>query len=159
MSAKRLPIKPTKTAEAVEATVAHPQLVTTTTTETFAGPVPHPDLLAKYEQIVPGAAERIIKMAENEQQVRHESIAADQKNKTKLIEAAQTESAANRDAVKRGQWMGVAISLSCIGAALCCAWLGKSEVIVCGFLAVPTASLIASFFPKSKEKKKEEQKQ
>jgi uncharacterized membrane protein len=34
--------------------------------EQFSGPIPHPNILAKYDQIVPGAAERIIKMAENQ---------------------------------------------------------------------------------------------
>ena len=32
----------------------------------FSGPVPPPDALAKYDDIVPGAAERILQMAENE---------------------------------------------------------------------------------------------
>ena len=38
---------------------------------TFSGPLPHPEDLAKYDQIVPGAADRIIKMAENEMCHRH----------------------------------------------------------------------------------------
>ena len=38
---------------------------------TFSGPLPHPEDLAKYDQIVPGAADRIIKMAENEMRHRH----------------------------------------------------------------------------------------
>jgi uncharacterized membrane protein len=33
---------------------------------TFAGPLPHPDVLAKYNDIQPGFADRIIKMAEAE---------------------------------------------------------------------------------------------
>lgn len=37
----------------------------------FSGPLPRPEDLAKYEQIVPGAAERIIKMAEDEMKHRH----------------------------------------------------------------------------------------
>lgn len=35
-------------------------------TEVFSGPLPHPNILAQYEAIVPGAAERIIVMAENQ---------------------------------------------------------------------------------------------
>lgn len=34
------------------------------TAESFAGPIPRPAILQGYEQIVPGSAERIIKMAE-----------------------------------------------------------------------------------------------
>lgn len=39
--------------------------------ESFSGPLPSPDVLERYEQILPGAAERIITMAEAEQSHRH----------------------------------------------------------------------------------------
>lgn len=39
---------------------------------TFSGPLPDPDSFAKYESILPGSAERILKMAEKEQSARHE---------------------------------------------------------------------------------------
>ena len=32
----------------------------------FSGPLPHPEDLAKYEQVLPGAADRIISMAEQQ---------------------------------------------------------------------------------------------
>ncbi len=34
--------------------------------EEFSGPIPHPDIIEKYERILPGAADRIISMAENQ---------------------------------------------------------------------------------------------
>ena len=34
--------------------------------ETFSGPLPHPDLLAKYNAVLPDAAERIMRMAEKQ---------------------------------------------------------------------------------------------
>lgn len=37
----------------------------------YSGPLPQPEALAQYDQIVPGAAERIIKMAEKEMDHRH----------------------------------------------------------------------------------------
>ena len=40
---------------------------------TFSGPLPPPEDLARYDQVVPGAAERIIKMAENEMMHRHKN--------------------------------------------------------------------------------------
>lgn len=40
--------------------------------EAYQGPLPHPDLLVKYEEIIPGSAERILSMAEKEQQHRHQ---------------------------------------------------------------------------------------
>jgi uncharacterized membrane protein len=44
----------------------------------FSGPIPPPDTLEKYNQIIPGAAERILNMAENE-------AASRQRNDEKLI--------------------------------------------------------------------------
>ena len=32
----------------------------------FSGPLPHPEILAKYEDILPGAATRILEMAEEQ---------------------------------------------------------------------------------------------
>lgn len=40
------------------------------TAERFAGPLPHPDILERYDKIVPGLAERIVKMAEGQSQHR-----------------------------------------------------------------------------------------
>lgn len=37
----------------------------------FQGPIPHPDHFAQYDKVLPGAAERILKMAEREQENRH----------------------------------------------------------------------------------------
>jgi uncharacterized membrane protein len=35
--------------------------------QTFSGPIPHPDVLARYDQVCPGAADRIIGMAERQE--------------------------------------------------------------------------------------------
>jgi uncharacterized membrane protein len=40
-------------------------------TEAHSGPLPHPQILHGYNQIVPGAAERILSLAENQQAHRH----------------------------------------------------------------------------------------
>lgn len=34
--------------------------------QAFSGPLPHPDILRQFDEVVPGAAERIIKMAEEQ---------------------------------------------------------------------------------------------
>ena len=39
--------------------------------EQFSGPLPRPDILKGYEDVISGSAERIIKMAENEAAHRH----------------------------------------------------------------------------------------
>lgn len=40
--------------------------------ESFSGPLPHPDILKKFDEVAPGAAERIIKMAEEQSSHRRE---------------------------------------------------------------------------------------
>lgn len=40
--------------------------------QSFTGPIPPPEILAKYEDCFPGLAERIIVMAEKEQTRRHD---------------------------------------------------------------------------------------
>ena len=37
----------------------------------FSGPIPPPQVLKQYEEIIPGAGERILAMAEKEQDHRH----------------------------------------------------------------------------------------
>lgn len=40
--------------------------------EMYSGPIPHPDILRKYDDVVPGAADRIINLVEREASHRHE---------------------------------------------------------------------------------------
>lgn len=49
----------------------HKKLVALVIEQEFRGPIPHPSLLKGYEQTLPGAADRILAMAELEQQHRH----------------------------------------------------------------------------------------
>ena len=46
------------------------QIVSEVVAESFSGPLPPPSMLSQYNQIVPGAAERIIAMAERQAQHR-----------------------------------------------------------------------------------------
>jgi uncharacterized membrane protein len=49
----------------------NPAQVKQVISSSFSGPLPHPEVLRGYESVQPGAAERIIKMAENEAIHRH----------------------------------------------------------------------------------------
>jgi uncharacterized membrane protein len=40
--------------------------------QSISGPLPSPEIIAEYDRILPGAADRIIRMAENEQTHTHE---------------------------------------------------------------------------------------
>lgn len=50
---------------------SQPQFVARVEGTVFQGPLPHPEILAGYDRVLPGAADRIIKMAEKNQLHRH----------------------------------------------------------------------------------------
>jgi len=60
------------------------QLALEAIAEVFSGPLPPPSVLSQYNQVVPGAAERIIAMAESQsehrQQLENKVIESDIKN-------------------------------------------------------------------------------
>jgi len=68
------------------------------TAQQFSGPVPHPEILQGYDQVLPGAAERILTMAE-----------LDQKHQIQLESSAQHLAAKE---IKRGQIFGLIVSIS-----------------------------------------------
>ena len=53
------------------------------------GPLPEPEIIAAYEKALPGAADRIIKMAEKEQSHRHSNESFEVKSRTWSIFAGQ----------------------------------------------------------------------
>lgn len=75
------------------------------TTAAFSGPIPPPDLLSGYESACPGAADRIIRMAE-EEGVHRRSV-------QKLVVDAQIEEVRSQFAeAKRGQICAVVIAVA-----------------------------------------------
>lgn len=90
----------------------------------FSGPVPHPSILQGYENIVPGAAERILSMAEQD--------AAHQRGIESRVLA---ESAAE---VKRGQIFGLLIGLSAFATCIVAIFLGseKTAMVIGGSTVV-----------------------
>ena len=69
---------------------------------TFSGPLPPPQLLSQYNDVVPNGAERLMKMAEAQQAHRQD--------------LEKTVVHGNVESEKRGQWMGLSISLVVIAA-------------------------------------------
>ena len=78
--------------------------------QSFSGPLPSPDALAKYEQVVRGAAERIIAMAE--QQASHR-----QDLESKVIRSDISNS-------RLGLWFGLIIGLAGIFSGTFLVYMG-----------------------------------
>jgi len=71
-----------------------------------AGPLPPPELMAEYDQLLPGSADRIITMAENQARHRHAL-------EKMSIEAGIGDS-------KKGLWFGFLIGLAAIAGGVIC---------------------------------------
>jgi uncharacterized membrane protein len=102
----------------------------------FSGPIPPPDALAKYEVVVSGAAERILKMAENEAESRI-------RNEEKLVD---NEVKLTNNAV-RSSYMGMffAFGSVLILAALAFFALANGYPAVASGIVVATASVAGIF--------------
>lgn len=94
--AERVTTQPNPTVEITEVVraVAH-------VSQTYSGPIPPPQMLAEYEAVQPGFADRIISMAEKEQANRH------------LLENKAVDGAIKKDA--RGQHYALMTSFGVLG--------------------------------------------
>lgn len=68
------------------------------------GPLPAPADFEIYEKTVPGAGDRILKMAEHEQSLRHEI-------ERKRMDATDDDAKERRRLERRGQWFGFFIAI------------------------------------------------
>ncbi len=96
----------------------------------WSGPLPPPDLLARYEELSNGFASRIIAMAEKNAENQREAILKSVDQRALLL--------------RRGQWFGFFGLLACLAASVACAWLGADgPASAIGGIAV--AGVVASF--------------
>lgn len=79
----------------------------------FSGPLPPPEILQQYDQVIPGAAERILAMAEKDAKHQREI-------ENSAIQFASRE-------VKRGQWFGLAIGISAFITSIVALGLGSEQ--------------------------------
>ena len=104
----------------------------------WGGPLPAPENLKEYDIIIPGLAERIVKMAET--QSAHRTGLEARVVNSQLIES------------RTGQFLGFIIALVCIGSAV---WLAQNNHDgVAGILAGTTlVGLVAIFVVGKKEQR------
>lgn len=93
--------------------------------------MPHPDTLDRYNQIVPGAAERIIRMAEEDA--------------AHLREIERQEQQAYTGNFRRGQWFGASVCVLAFVLAGYVAWLGHPAAAAVIGGGTPLAQLASAF--------------
>lgn len=115
------------------------------------GPLPAPEDLHHYEALLPGAAERILRLAEDEathrRRLEDRTSAANAATQAEQVAALayQTRAIFRSDAI--GQAAGLAVSLACVAGAVYLAGNGR-EWVAGALAAIPTAAVIQAFIVK-----------
>lgn len=96
----------------------------------WSGALPRPEDFAGYADVVPDAPERILRMAEKEQDHRIET-------ETRIIRS-------NDGAGKRGQWLGAGLSAMAMGLAVYAHLNGAPWQLTAALVGVPVMSVARS---------------
>jgi uncharacterized membrane protein len=102
-----------------------------------AGPLPDPATIERYEQIHPGYAERILVMAEKEQDNRH-------KNDQTLLSQAEKQSVRNNVTFRIGQFLAFLSVLSVV--SLCIFLINNNAVNEAAWVAGTVIVALATAF-------------
>lgn len=94
----------------------------------WAGPLPPPAALERFNQIIPNGADRIVAMAEKEQAHR--------------IDYEKTGLAATVREARRGQILGAIISVVAIGGAIFNSYIGGYWAVSVALVGVPVFGII-----------------
>ena len=126
--------------------------VVSLTEEAWLGPLPHPDAYQRYEEIEPGAANRILTMAENEQRQNHEALNREQEHNHKVtLNEQQHNHEMTRRVIAgndRRSYLGIGlafiIAMSGIGCGTFLSAIGR-EGIGAAFVVTPLVGLVGVF--------------
>jgi uncharacterized membrane protein len=139
-----LPAIPEPLREALNQPGVPPELVQMTVaafaSSSYSGPLPPADQLLAYEKVLPGSADRLLRMAERQQEHRHE-----------------LERMTVREATNRSWWglrLGFIITIAVIGVAAAAIFTGRS-LIGFGLVLADLAALAGVFAYGRSEQRKE----
>lgn len=127
------------------------------THQSFEGPIPPPAILSQYDAVVPGAAERILRLAESQVEHRHHQEAlvnqANIKTQDRQIALAehQTKLVFRSDAI--GQACGFLVSTGSVIGCVYLAIIGQPWVAV-ALASLPLAGIVRAFREKPSPQKK-----
>lgn len=105
--------------------------------QVWQGQFPPPEAIERYEQVMPGAFDRIVSMAERQQ--------------VSVIDAtADVRKIMSRD-TQRGHWLGWSVTVGSLLGAVVCAYLNQPVVAV-ALVAVPVMSVAKALIDSSRAK-------
>lgn len=115
-------------------------IISTVERKTFSGPLPAPEDFAAYKNVVPDAPERILAMAEKQQQHRIET-------ERKIVDS-------NIKSSLRGQVLGAIMAIICL---LCCVYLGiHGHDVLAGSIVAIIVSVVTIFALRKRSDQKKE---
>lgn len=115
-------------------------IISTVERKTFSGPLPAPEDFAAYKNVVPDAPERILAMAEKQQQHRIET-------EQKIVDS-------NIKSSLRGQVLGAIMAIICL---LCCVYLGiHGHDVLAGSIVAIIVSVVTIFALRKRSDQKKE---
>jgi uncharacterized membrane protein len=123
----------------------------------YQGPIPPPSILEGFDRIVPGAAQRLIQLAEDESKHRRElevrTMEANIAAQRRQLDIGEYQSKAVFRSDFVAQLLGASITVFCVLAAI---WASMhDQVAIAVILAgIPTAAVIQAFFKKQFADKK-----
>lgn len=112
----------------------------------WSGPVPPPEILEKYNSLVPNAAERILIMAEEEARIRRDQMQKDHDSENRVKESDINQYHSD---VKRGQYLAAFVMVGIVAAIVVCVMSGheKAAMATAGMGAV---GIVSSFIGRKK---------
>jgi uncharacterized membrane protein len=110
--------------------VSNRRTLSALTAYSYSGPLPPPEMLAKYNEVIPNGADRIVSIVENQSSHRH--------NLEKIVVGGNVESE------RRGQWMGLFLCSIVIIGGLFLAHEGK-QITGFGMIVAELTALAGVF--------------
>lgn len=124
-------------------------VTTTQSVQSYEGPIPHPDLLRKFDELLPGTAERLINLAVAESEHRRslELIAMNANVSAQSRNVAISEKSSRNVFISDtlAQVLGASVSLVCAIGAIYLA-LHEQQGIALALAAIPAAALAESIY-------------
>lgn len=121
------------------------------------GPLPTPEELFHYQQLIPGSADRIIAMAEREQahrmNIEDMQSRSDIKHRDELVASQRQNAAGVFRSDMAGQVLGAAVALVATGGAIYTAMIGAHPTVSIALVSLPVAAIIKALRANGKEPK------
>ena len=104
----------------------------------WSGPLPAPEAVKRFDEIIPGGAERIFRMAELEQQHRIQT-------EQDALQANIAASKAEINAASRGAWMASLASTLAISGSIFTAYIGAHPSVSIALVSISVMGAVQAF--------------